>query len=193
MKNVQANNKSVRNNNAVVATMPVDAEQHTVVAEQHTVAQEQAVLLNVPTVFAEPPMSAQQVAPVQTVAQQRRAFRVALVGNTLRARRNAEKMQQSAAATLHAKHAAYMADMQALALKHGLPAPTTMSVRSVVGEQKNAPSNTSGACKRVRAFVHANPTLTRKQVQEHFGIGGTDYINPATVSTQFQLAKNGKA
>lgn len=186
-------NKAFRaaTNNAVVANAIVADEQHTVVAEQHTVAPEQSVQLTVPVVFAEPPMAEQP--PVPTAAQMRRAFRIALVGNTLRARRNAEKQQLSAAATLHAKHAAYMADMQALAAKHGLPAPTTMSVRSVPTEQKNAPSNAAGACKRVRAFVHANPTLSRKEVQAHFGPGSTDYINPATVSTQFQQAKGGKA
>jgi len=183
-----AQSKASRNNNAVVAQQVAQqhdvAEQHTVVAEQHTVPMQQELTT---------PVVEEVVAPAKFSAEHyvRRANRVAAIGNTLRARRNAELKQQSQGATLHAKQAAYMAAVQALAAQHGLPVPNTMSVRAVAGEQKNAPSNNAGACKRVREFVHANPTMTRKEVKEHFS--GSNYINPATVSTQFQLAKQGKA
>lgn len=144
------------------------------------------------------PMQQALTVPVVTTAQHTvvqpstlRMQRVAKVQAILHARYRAAQLAKHVKATATAQQANYLAAVQALAIAHGQPVPTTLSARALVTPQQHAPSAVSGPCATVRAFVHANPALTRKQVQQHFT--GTNYVNPATVSTQYQLAKGGKA
>lgn len=79
---------------------------------------------------------------------------------------------------------AYMLAVQQLATQYGLPAPT-QALRSVSSVQKHAASTVKGACGIVRAYVTANPLATVQQVKQHFSAT----INPATVATQFNIAR----
>lgn len=179
MRTQQNSSKNVQqNNNAVVQA--VAAQQAPVVAPQQP-----AGLLA--------PMQQALTVPVVTVVQPTslRAARVAAVQVALLQRYRAAKVAKHTAAVATWQQSNYLAAVQALAIAHGQPVPTTLSARALVTPQQHAPSAISGPCATVRAFVHANPLLTRKQVQQHFT--GTNYINPATVSTQYQLAKGGKA
>lgn len=168
-KNVQTNN------NAVVQqalTAPVSAP-----VQQPASVPAQAVQYSAPVV--------QQPTAPSTL----RAKRIAAVQVGLHARYRAAKVakHQNATAT-HAQNA-ILAQVQALYAQAGLPVPNTLSVRAVPGLQNNPASAVQGACALVRAYVHANPHATRKMVMQHFT--GTNYVNPATVSTQYQRAKNG--
>lgn len=148
---------------------------------------------------AAPQQSVAMVTPVVTAAQHvtvaqpssLRATRIAKVQVLLHKRYRAAKVLKYTNATATHAQQAILAQVQALYASAGLPIPNTLSVRAVATTQHNPASAVQGACKQVRAFVHAHPTLTRKQVMQHFT--GTNYINPATVSTQYQLAKGGKA
>lgn len=85
------------------------------------------------------------------------------------------------------KQQAYMLAVQQLAAQYGVPVPTTLSVRAqgINRAQVHAPSTIQGACGVVRAWVAANPLATRAMCLQHFN--GT--INPATVSTQYAIAR----
>lgn len=182
MRTQNTNAKNVQTNNVAAQQLlaaPVAAQQ---VAPTQAVAVEQPVALVTPVVTA-----GQQVTVPQPSSL--RAARIARVQVALHARYRAAKLDKHNNANTHAKQQAYMLAVQQLAASMGVPVPNTLSVRNIATPQQHAPSNVQGACATVRAFVHANPTLTRKQVQQHFS--GT--INPATVSTQYQLAKQGKA
>lgn len=103
--------------------------------------------------------------------------------NTLRTQR----VQQLVATKLHAQQQAYLLAVQQLQLQHGITAPITLAVRAGgLRTQTHAQSAVQGACGIVRALVHNNPTQTRAWVLQQAALQG---INPATASTQYQVAR----
>jgi hypothetical protein len=135
---------------------------------------------------------------------QTRAQRLAAVGVALRARFVAAKQAAHVAATQQYNVAQYQQHIAALQLQAqqyaaqygvapvALAGVHTQSVRAAhLGVQKHAPSANPGACKAVRAWVAANPTATAAQAKAHFS--GNNYINPATVQTQYGVARKALA
>jgi len=114
-----------------------------------------------------------------------RAKRVTAVSNAYRTRARSAKLAAHVAATQAHNQQAYMLAVQQLAAQYGVPAPTTLSVRSVAGTQKHAPSAQSGACAQVRALAAAN-NYNRAATLAACKAAG---INPATAATQFANAK----
>lgn len=169
-----AKNANKNANNAALVTAPVSAP---------ATAPAQAQPASAPVQYSAPVVQ-QPLAPSTL-----RAKRVAAVQVALHARYRAAKAQAHVNATATALQANVLAQVQAVYAKAGLAVPNTLSVRAVPGLQQNPASTVTNACATVRAFVHANPTLTRKAVMQHFT--GTNYVNPATVSTQYQRAKSG--
>ena len=174
--NTNAAKNTANNTNAVA--------QQALLAAPAAVQASAPVALTVPVVTVAP--AAMHTVPAPTSL---RAKRIAAVQVGLHARYRAAKQAKHNAVSVHAKQHAYMQAVQALAAQMGVPVPNTLSVRNIATPQQHAPSNVQGACAVVRAWVHANPTATRKQAIAHFN--GT--VNPATVSTQYQRAKSGKA
>lgn len=106
----------------------------------------------------------------------RNATRIA-AALTLRASKHASRITAR-------NQAAYMLAVQQLAAQYGMPAPT-QAQRAVNSVQRHAPSNIPGACKTVRTWVAANPLATVQEAKEFFA----NKINPATVATQFGIAR----
>ena len=103
--------------------------------------------------------------------------------NTLRSAR----LQQINATKLHAQQQAYLAAVQALQQQMGITAPITVAVRAGgLRTQTHAQSAVQGACSIVRALVLNNPTQPRAWVLQQAALQG---INPATASTQYQVAR----
>lgn len=146
------------------------------VAVQQVVAPAQAVA-TVPTLLIS------NSAPVATVVQPitLRAARVQAIKQALFARRVAAKQQQYHVSTVAAQQKAYMHAVQQLAAQYGLPVPNTLSVRSVPGAQKHAPSAQAGACAQVHAIA-AQCNGVRSATLAACKAAG---INPATAATQY--------
>lgn len=167
---------------AVAQQQPVAAQQ---VAQQQVTVQQ--VLANMQLAVPQQTLRVTRLQRVAVAAQQRY---LAAKTPVLRVAYQ-QKVANAQGAVNTAQQQAYMAVMQQVAAHMGVPVPNTLSVRSVPGVQKNAPSNAPGACARVRAWVHANPSASVAAAKQHFS--GSNYVNPATVQTQYQLAKKGKA
>lgn len=115
-----------------------------------------------------------------------RAKRIAAVGNAYRMRARNAKLAAHAAATQAYNQKAFMLAVQQLAAQHGVPAPTTLSVRAPnTNAQKHAPSAQSGACAQVRALAVQHNYNRAATLQACAAAG----INPATAATQFANAK----
>lgn len=123
-----------------------------------------------------------------------RTTRIANLTAALFAQRAANKASAFAHATAAAAQSAYLAQLAALQAAHGInPAHHTLSVRNANNTQQHQPSAQPGACKLVRAWVQNNPTATVAQALLHFAPTGTQYVNPATVKTQYRVAKQALA